>query len=462
MIKKDAKKSSAIRAVLSVTLASTIFLSSGIGAAVVRAEGTEGDYINNTSGMGSISDFIKYAQEGKDLSDKTVILSTNDAKCDFDKYPYVASLKNFFEDDLKSDVILIDSGDFCHGKEVEDFWSANGGNECMDNYDNDYAAFLAMNEAGYDYANFGNYGYGCGNDGNKAGYPDCNIVNFDSADNAMAKMSKGKDENYKKSEDFFSSMMDEDYLCDNSFIYDCADSDMKIGFFGLPEYEAGCNAAKSGDIYASAEQQAEDLKKKGADLVVCLSQLGLGGDNNIKGTKGSSGGNGLLGLFGNLLGLGGKSGGSSSGSDFIDLLLDGVSLFSEGESAIPLKLADMLLRNIGVTIIDNDSKSIEDNFLFSLEDIIKNLGADKNTSSFINNMIGSFGFDLFGDTDCDFDCDFDFDYDCSGNCGYQPKTTPKGNDGGKPSPSTNSDAPAKGSTCPNQGGSCQQGKGSPK
>ena len=106
MTRHTVKKSRAIRTVMSLTLASTIFLTSGIGAAVAHAGGKEGVYINNSSGIGSINDFKKLAAEGKDLSDKTVILSTNDAQCNFDKYPYVASLKNFFEDTLKSDPLI--------------------------------------------------------------------------------------------------------------------------------------------------------------------------------------------------------------------------------------------------------------------------------------------------------------------------------------------------------------------
>ena len=454
MTRHTVKKSRAIRTVMSLTLASTIFLTSGIGAAVAHAGGKEGVYINNSSGIGSINDFKKLAAEGKDLSDKTVILSTNDAQCNFDKYPYVASLKNFFEDTLKSDVVLIDTGDFCEGKDMEKFWSANGGSQCMNTYDNDYAAFLAMNEAGYDYANFGNYGFGAATTANANNYFDsgCNIVNFDCADKAMNSACKGKGKDFSQSSECFNSIMKQNNLCDNSFMYDCANSDMKIGFFGLPDYQASCNAnydlSKNSEWYTSAEQQAQSLREDGADLVICMSQLGLG--DALKG------GSGIFDLLGNLFGLGGKSatkGASKGGTgcDFIDLLLDGCSLFAEGESALPLKLADMLLRNIGVTILDNNSKSIEDNFLFSLDDIIKNLGGDSNISKFVSDMIGGFGFNLFGDADCDFDCDWDWDYNsCTGKtngkstpqpkpspqpkCGYTPQPQPKPSPQPKPTP----------------------------
>ncbi|WP_026654484.1 hypothetical protein [Butyrivibrio sp. AE3003] len=440
MTRHTVKKSRAIRTVMSLTLASTIFLTSGIGAAVAHAGGKEGVHINNTSGVASINDFKKLVEEGKDMSDKTVILSTNDAQCNFDKYPYVASLKNFFEDSLKSDVVLIDTGDFCEGKDMEKFWSANGGAQCMNTYDNDYAAFLAMNEAGYDFANFGNYGFNYGSDINTNNYFDsgCSIVNFDCADKAMNAACKGKGKDFSQSSDCFSSIMKQNSLCDNSFMYDCANSDMKIGFFGLPEYEALGNydLSKNSEWYTCAEQQAQSLKEDGADLVICMSQLGLG--DALKG------GSGIFNLLGNLFGLGGKSaskGASKGGSgmDFIDLLLDGCSLFAEGESALPLKLADMLLRNIGVTILDNNSKSIEDNFLFSLDDIIKNLGGDSNISKFVSDMIGGFGFNLFGDADCDFDCDWDWDYNsCTGKTNGkstpQPKPSPQPKCGDTPQP----------------------------
>lgn len=451
-------KAPTIRSVMSLALASTIFLTSGLGASVAHAGGKEGVYMNNTSGIGDLSQFIQMAQEGKDLSDKTVILSTNDAQCDFEKYPYVASLKNFFENDLKSDVVLIDSGDFCQDYKMDSYW---GSGTCADNwmntYDNDYAAFLAMNAAGYDYANFGNYGFGDGYDNNKKDFfnTQCNIISFDNADKAVSQCTKGKGQDYYHSSDCFENIMQKDYVCDNSFVYDCADSDMKIGFFGLPEFEAyaggssSCDLSKCNDWYTCAEQQAEGLKEDGADLVICLSQLGLG--DNAKGSV-KGGGSGIFDFLGSLFGSGsGKSSvkGGSTGSDIIDLILDGCSLFAGGESAIPLKLADMLLRNIGVTIIDNNSKSIEDNFLFKLDDIIQGLGADKNVSSFIDNMLGSFGFNLFGEADCDdwdwnWDCDWDWDCDSNGGCSGktpQPKPTPGKQQGtGKPTPKANAEA----------------------
>ena len=465
MTRHTVKKSHAIRAVMSLTLASTIFLTSGIGAAVAHAGGKEGVHINNSSGIGSINDYKQLVAEGKDLSDKTVILSTNDAQCDFDIYPYVASLKNFFEDSLKSDVVLIDTGDFCEGKEMEKFWSANGGAQCMDTYDNDYAAFLAMDKAGYDFANFGNYGFDCGSSTNTKNYFDsgCSIVNFDYADKAMNAACKGKGKDFSKSSDCFSSIMDQNYLCDNTFMYDCANSDMKIGFFGLPEY-MGCgnsnyDLSKNSEWYASAEKQAQSLKEDGADVVVCLSQLGLG--DVLKG------GSGIFDMLGNLFGLGGKSstkGGSKGGTgcDFIDLLLDGCSLFAEGESALPLKLADMLLRNIGVTILDNNSKSIEDNFLFSFDDIIKNLGGDSSITNFISDMIGGFGFNLFGDADCDFDCDWDWDYNsCTGNGKGKCKDTPQPQPQPKPTPTDNTKSNVKTTPQPKGGTSTTKPDGAP-
>ena len=63
---------------------------------------------------------------------------------------------------------------------------------------------------------------------------------------------------------------------------------MKIGFFGLetPEAQTKANpklieglkflAGKDGkELYACADAQVKALKEQGADLVVCLSHLGI-------------------------------------------------------------------------------------------------------------------------------------------------------------------------------------------
>ena len=116
MTRHNVNKSPAIRAVMSLAMATFMFLSSGFGASVAHAEEKIVSYKYKTSEPGSISEFKKLAEEGKDLSGKTVIISTNDVHGAIQKYPYVASLKNFFKNDLHSDVILVDSGDFSQDK----------------------------------------------------------------------------------------------------------------------------------------------------------------------------------------------------------------------------------------------------------------------------------------------------------------------------------------------------------
>ena len=115
----------------------------------------------------------------------------------------------------------------------------------------------------------------------------------------QASACKGKGKDFSQSSECFNSIMKQNNLCDNSFMYDCANSDMKIGFFGIPDYQASCNAnydlSKNSEWYTSAEQQAQSLREDGADLVICMSQLGLG--DALKG------GSGIFDLLGNLCGL---------------------------------------------------------------------------------------------------------------------------------------------------------------
>jgi len=356
-------KKPAIRAILSLAMASTIFLSSNLSTTTVHA-------CNSTE---SIANFKKNIKGGKNYSDKTVILSTNDIHGAVQNYPYVASLKKFFENDLKSDVILVDSGDFSSGKNMAEY-----GMNCMEAYD-----VLAMNAIGYDLATLGNYEFGGGFDT----YNKCNsgstfnMIDFDSINKAVEK-AKGS----SASTDVFKNFKQKDYLCNNSYIYDCSNSDLKIGFFGLNSSEAGAKASK--DKNTNAEKQVEALKKQGADLVVCLSQLGAG--NKLKDKKAFEKFNSLF-------------EGKGSYEDYIDLIVDGYSLVNACGSNDSFMSGNSLLKNIGVTIIDNKSKKIEDNLMITIDDIIKNLGADKEAIKYMDDLFKTCSADYFSQANCNFD-----------------------------------------------------------
>ena len=146
MTRHNVNKSPAIRAVMSLAMATFMFLSSGFGASIAHAEEKIVSYKYKTSEPGSISEFKKLAEEGKDLSGKTVIISTNDVHGAIQKYPYVASLKSFFKNDLKSDVILVDSGDFSQDKKEKGNPGADSAG-CMEK-SKGLAGVLAMNATG--------------------------------------------------------------------------------------------------------------------------------------------------------------------------------------------------------------------------------------------------------------------------------------------------------------------------
>ena len=130
---------------------------------------------------------------------------------------------------------------------------------------------------------------------------------------------------------------------------------VKIGFFGLetPEAQTKANpklieglkflAGKDGkELYACADAQVKALKEQGADLIVCLSHLGIDGSSEpytsydlAKNVKG------------------------------IDFIIDGHShsVITAGPNGEAIQSTGTAFANIGVITIDNATKKIESNEL---------------------------------------------------------------------------------------------------
>ena len=56
---------------------------------------------------------------------------------------------------------------------------------------------------------------------------------------------------------------------------------------------------------------------------------------------------------------------------------------------------EMLLRNVGITIIDNESKTIDKRIIVPLNDLKANLDPDKDTEEAINAIINKYNPDFF-------------------------------------------------------------------
>lgn len=194
------------------------------------------------------------ADEAKPLTGKTVILHSNDVHGAIDLYAAMASLKADYEAQ-GAEVILADAGDYSQGTV---YVSVHKGAD----------AVTMMNATGYDVATIGNHEF----------------------DYGYAQLA----ENMKAAK--FKVLCADVLDADGKTIFDAntiiEKGGVKIGFFGLetPEAQTKANpklieglkflAGKDGkELYACADAQVKALKEQGADLVVCLSHLGIDGSS---------------------------------------------------------------------------------------------------------------------------------------------------------------------------------------
>ena len=182
----------------------------------------------------------------QDLAGTTVILHTNDVHGDIAKYAKVAALKSELAA-RGADVILADAGDYSQGTI---YVSVNKGAD----------AVTMMNAAGYDVATIGNHEFDYG------------------YEQLMQNMAKA---NFR----VLCANVSKDgapIFAENTII---EKGGMKIGFFGLetPEAQTKANPAliqgltflAREEMYAAAQAQVDALKAQGADVVICLSHLGV-------------------------------------------------------------------------------------------------------------------------------------------------------------------------------------------
>ena len=257
------------------------------------------------------------ADEAKPLTGKTVILHSNDVHGAIDLYAAMASLKADYEAQ-GAEVILADAGDYSQGTV---YVSVHKGAD----------AVTMMNATGYDVATIGNHEF----------------------DYGYAQLA----ENMKAAK--FKVLCADVLGADGKTIFDAntiiEKGGVKIGFFGLetPEAQTKANpklieglkflAGKDGsELYACADAQVKALKEQGADLIVCLSHLGIDGSSEpytsydlAKNVKG------------------------------IDFIIDGHShsVITAGPNGEAIQSTGTAFANIGVITIDNATKKIVGNEL---------------------------------------------------------------------------------------------------
>ena len=252
----------------------------------------------------------------QDLAGKTVILHTNDVHGAIQDYAKVAALKADYEA-RGADVYLVDAGDFSQGSV---YVSLNKGAD----------AITMLNAVGYDFVTLGNH-------------------EFDYGAQQLA-------DNLKKAnfDILCSDVLDAngDPAADRAITSEVAGSGLKIGFFGLatPETKTKANPALikgltflSGEaLYKCAQEDIDWLKGQNVDVIICLTHLGVDKESQP---------NTSYDLYKNTTG--------------IDFIIDGHShtVMTKGPNGEPIQSTGTALANVGVIIIDNDTKKIEENKL---------------------------------------------------------------------------------------------------
>ena len=260
-------------------------------------------------------------------SGKTIILHTNDshgalkvnpeedAAPGLEGYASVAFAKEAFES-KGATVILVDDGDFSQGSV---YVSLNKGQASAD----------LMEQVGYDVVGLGNHEFDYGLEQLKSNF-------------------EGK--SYKV---ICANVFDGDNtVFDADVVYNVGG--LKVGFFGLltpetqtkvnPNFVKGLTFTEKEELYSTAQKEIDKLRKS-ADVVICVGHLGVDEE---------SVGNRSVDLFNNVTGL--------------DFIIDGHShtVMEKGPSGEPIQSTGTNFENIGVIVIDNKTKTIEQNYLVEI------------------------------------------------------------------------------------------------
>ena len=256
-----------------------------------------------------------WADEPKEMTGKTVILHSNDVHGAIDDYAYMAALRDEYKG-KGAEVILADAGDYSQGTAYVSITKGEN-------------AFDMMNAVGYDVATIGNHEFDYGWEQLKA-----------NADKATFKI------------------VCADVLEGGATIFEpntiIEKGGVKIGFFGMqtPEAQTKANPAliqgltflAGKDLYDCAQAQVDALETAGADVIICLSHLGV---------DASSEPNTSYDMLDNTTG--------------IDMVIDGHShTVMKATAETPIQSTGTAFANIGVIVIDNATKKIVDNFLYEV------------------------------------------------------------------------------------------------
>ena len=260
-----------------------------------------------------------------DYTGKTIILHTNDVHGAITGYAYIPTLRAWFEAHGAADVIVADAGDFSQGTP---YVSLSKG----------LAAVEMMNAAGYDYVTLGNHEFDFG----------------------YAQLM----ENLAKAEFTAISanvLLDGGVSILPGYAVAETESGLKIAFVGLetPETSTKVNPALIQEIHFTAfndlydcAQAAIDAAREEADLVIGLWHLGVDAESAANGYRSVD---------------------TLAKVEGVDFVIDGHShtVMTAGDNGEAIQSTGTAFANIGVVVIDNETKAVEDSFLVSAAGIEK-------------------------------------------------------------------------------------------
>ncbi len=249
---------------------------------------------------------------------KTVILHSNDVHGALAGYALMPALKAQYEA-AGAEVYMVDAGDFSQGTV---YVSSSLG----------ASAVTMMNAAGYDIVTLGNHEFDFGYQQLKQ--------NLNSAKFSVICANVYLDETGET-------------IYEPTKMIETA-SGLKLGFFGMetPETATKVNPAliteisfsTFDDLYASAQLAVDSLKEQEADLVIGICHLGVDAESAANGYR-------SIDLYEKVPG--------------IDFIIDGHShtVMTSGENGEPIQSTGTKFANIGVVVIDNETKQIEGHYL---------------------------------------------------------------------------------------------------
>ena len=251
-----------------------------------------------------------------DYTGKTVILHSNDVHGKVDGYAYIAALRNKFES-LGADVILADAGDFSQGTT---YVSVSKGATAVE----------MMNAVGYDVVTLGNHEFDFGYSQLMENLSDaqfttvcCNVIVDETGESIVP----------------------------GTAVVETA-AGLKLGFVGIatPETATKVNPGLISSIHFTAfedlyttVQAAVDSVKDDVDLVIALAHLGVDEESALNKYR-------SVDLLARVTG--------------IDFTIDGHShtVMTAGANGEKIQSTGTQFENIGVIIIDNETKTIVDNY----------------------------------------------------------------------------------------------------